>query len=93
MVRGYISSELEQRIIKSGNHFLIKDRKYCAGTILKAFSETGESLTDCKLNKSNKIIDMHVNETYLALDVSRKFGKEFITTRIISSKCVDRNNK
>lgn len=41
MDRGYVSDELERKILKSGNHYLVRGKSNTAGVIVKATSPDG----------------------------------------------------
>lgn len=47
MDAGYCGHELEERIVKSGNHYLIKGKTNMAGNVTKAFDGKGRLIRNC----------------------------------------------
>ncbi len=70
MDAGYNSDELEERIEKSGNYFLIKARKSIAGTVLRSLDINGAEYAEHKGKKVKELM----NGQDLDLTVKRKDG-------------------
>ena len=59
MDAGYCSHELEEQIVTSGNHFLIKGKTNCAGKVNMALDDKGTLIQDCQGHKVSALPEKH----------------------------------
>lgn len=88
MDAGYVGQELEKQIIDSGNHYLIKGKTNCAGTIACALNDNQQCLHNCYEHRVSAIPELYNTLPRLDLDVIEGERK----VRIIRAKNKNRDD-
>ena len=82
MDAGYMGQELEERIVKTGNHFLVKGKTNGAGKVEIAYDDHGKLIEGCHGERHTQLPDKHNNRR--RIDMLVKEGSRKV--RIIRAK-------
>lgn len=69
MDAGYCGHELENKIVASGNHFLIKDKTNAAGKVVFAWDDKGNFINGCYNFKASALPTKHNIRRRMDLDM------------------------
>ncbi len=92
MDAGYCGHELEERIVKSGNHYLIKGKTNMSGNVTRAFDGKGRLIKNCSWFMVSTAPEQY--DVYPQMDLQVNEGRDK-TQRIIRVKnqCRDGNER
>ena len=69
MDAGYCGHELENKVVASGNHFLIKGKSNAAGKVISAWDDKGNYINGCRNFKASALPTKHNIRRRMDLDV------------------------